>query len=263
MGISFYKPSIVRLQASRQGDKTVLSDVYFTSPYKIMNPFYRNGDFMTIMCMSSASGIMANDRLEFSFDVKENASLEFISQSYEKIHKMEEGEAIRNMEAHIAKNATFYYNPLPTQPFQDSAFESVCNVYLEDHSSRFYMKEILTAGRCSRGEIFDYRYYHNLINIYSEGKLIYRDNTRFHPGQMDLTSLGVHEGYTHFGTLLLIHIDHSKAWIQAAHEILSSDERVDGGITSIEDGSILVRVLGHQGEHLENILDRIMQIENM
>lgn len=257
---NFYKPSVVHLKASHRNGKTVLSDVYFTAPYKIMNPFYKNGDYMTIMCMSSSSGIMAGDILEFTFDVEEDAHLEFISQSYERIHKMEEGHATRIMQAKVAKNALFYYNPLPTQPFKDSAFENICNVHLEDKSSVFIMKEILTGGRISRGEKFAYRFYHNLVNIYVQEKLLYRDNTRFHPDTMDLDSLGVHEGYTHLGTLLLVHVGSNRDWVSLAREEIAKDTRIDGGVTEIEDGTALVRVLGTQSEHLEQILDRIAKL---
>lgn len=257
---NFYRTSTVTIQAALRGGKTVLKDVYFTAPFKIMNPFYMKKDFMTLMCMSSASGIMAGDVQEFNFQVDEGARFEFISQSYEKIHKMNSGCATRTMEAHIDRDAIFYYNPLPTQPFKDSAFESIVNVHLKDSSSRFIMKEIITGGRCLRGEKFEYKFYHNLVSIYVGDEILYRDNTRFEPSQMDLMGLGMHEGYTHLGSLILIHEHRSKEWIASVHELLNQDEQIEGGITTIDNKAIVIRVLGHQGEHLERVLDQIMSL---
>ena len=43
------------------------------------------------MLLSASVGVMAGDEQKFSFLVKEGSHLEFISQSFEKIHRMEEG----------------------------------------------------------------------------------------------------------------------------------------------------------------------------
>ena len=256
----FYKPSTVILRAKHQAGKTILEDAYYSSPYKIMRPFYNHDDYMTIICMCSSSGIMAGDQQDFQFYVGENAKLEFVSQSYERIHKMKEGFATRTTKANVGKNALFYYNPLPTQPFKNSAFESKVDIHLEDDSAQFIMKEILTAGRVSRGEKFEYKFYHNLVNIYTGNTLDYRDNTRFEPNMMDLFDVGMHEGYTHMGTLLLFHIQKDASWITAARKLLDDDVRVDGGITRIDQKAIVIRVLGYQSEHLEQILNQILAI---
>lgn len=258
MNNQFYKPSILRIHATKKADKTVLKDVFFTAPYKIMNPFYRNDDFMTIMCMSSATGIMDGDLQEYEFTLDEGAKFEFISQSYEKIHRMLSGKASRTTKIDIKKNACFYYNPLPTQPFKDSAFESVVHVQLEDSSSSFIMKEIITGGRVSRGECFDYTFYHNLVEVCMGDTIIYRDNTRFNPSIMDLHSLGMHEGYTHMGTLLLFHVNKTSAWCKEVQTYLDSLPSIEGGVTRINPTSYAIRVLGYQGEKLEQVLNKIM-----
>ena len=43
------------------------------------------------MPLCASAGIMAGDSQEFSYHVKEGADLEVLSQSFEKIHKMDEG----------------------------------------------------------------------------------------------------------------------------------------------------------------------------
>lgn len=259
----FARPSVVKIHASKKDGKTVLKDVFFTSPYKIMNPFYRNGDFMTIMCMSASAGIMAGDIQEFSFTIDEGAKLEFISQSYEKIHKMEQGFACRNTEISVGKDACFYYNPMPTQPFKDSAYKSIVNVHLEDSSSQFIMKEIITGGRTLCGECFEYTFYDNLVNIYIGDLLVYRDNTRFHPEEMNLSGIGFHENFTHMGTLLLFHVKKDTQWIKQAQELLDQTPNLEGGVTRIDSIAIMIRVLGYQGEQLEQILDQIIHMSEI
>ena len=260
MNNRYVKTSIVSITAAFRRNKTILEDVYFTAPYKIMNPFYNKEDYMTIMCMSSASGIMAGDVQDFNFHIKEGAKFEFISQSYEKIHKMDSGMAKRQTTIQVDKNACFYYNPMPTQAFKNSAFESNVNVHLADTSSQFFMKEIITGGRTARGECFEYNFYHNLVNVYTKGNLVYRDNTQFNPAIMDLAGIGIHEGYTHLGNLLLFHCPKDDHWIHDARMLLDSTPNIDGGITRIANDSIVIRVLGTSGETLEKILEKIITL---
>ena len=78
--------------------KTILEDLSFTAPYKIMTPVEKENGGIQIMPLCASAGIMAGDSQEFSYHVKEGADLEILSQSFEKIHKMDEGSASRTIE---------------------------------------------------------------------------------------------------------------------------------------------------------------------
>lgn len=248
------------LVAGMKNNLTVLEDAYYSAPFKIMHPFYENGDFMTIMCLSASAGIMAGDEQDFDIKVKEGAKLEFVSQSYEKIHKMDGGSAKRCANLYVEKNAFLYYNPLPTIPFKDSAFTSNLKVHLEDASSKFILKEILSAGRYARGELFEYRYYHNHIQIEVADELIYLDNTKLEPDSMSLNSIGLYEGYTHLGTLLLCHIPKDYSWIQAVRTLLDEACDVEGGVTQINDTCSVIRILGRQAEKVDALLNKCLAL---
>ena len=257
---NFGKTSKLMIKARFNNEKTVLEDVAFTAPFKIMKPFYENQDLMTIMCLTASAGIMEGDEQEFEIFVKEGAKLEFVSQSYEKIHKMNNGSANRTAELYIGKEAYLYYNPLPTLPFKDSAFTSKLKVHLEDDTSQFILKEVLSAGRCARGELFQYRYYHNHIQIEESDKIIYVDNTKFHPTCMSLNSLGMYEQYTHFGTLLLCHIPKDTKWFHAVRTLLDATDNLEGGVTQVNTAMIVIRVLGYQADKIEDILNKLLII---
>ena len=257
---NFGKTSKLMIKARFNNEKTVLEDVAFTAPFKIMKPFYENQDLMTIMCLTASAGIMEGDEQEFEIFVKEGAKLEFVSQSYEKIHKMNNGSANRTAELYIGKEAYLYYNPLPTLPFKDSAFTSKLKVHLEDDTSQFILKEVLSAGRCARDELFQYRYYHNHIQIEESGKLIYVDNTKLHPTCMSLNSLGMYEEYTHFGTLLLCHFPKDSKWFQAVRTLLDATDNLEGGVTQVNTAIIAIRVLGYQADKIEDILNKLLII---
>ena len=283
------KTSKLMIKASVKKDRTILSDASFTAPFKIMHPFYPYDDHlfdiaphtngeesvpniklfdchqylsgcMTVMCLTASAGIMAGDKQHHEIIVEEGAKLEFVSQAYEKIHKMETGSAERNCLIHIAKDAFLYYNPLPTIPFKDSAFTSRIEAHLEETSSKFIYKEILSAGRCARDEKFAYHFYHNHIQVYLKDQLVYVDNTRLEPSQMPPDALGLFENYTHLGTLLLFNVPASEAWLQKVRELLNDAEGIEGGITITQTQGIVIRMLGLGSEKISHIMDKILAL---
>lgn len=146
------KTSEVRLETELRDGKAVLSDVFFTAPFKVMLPFYLREDFMQVMVLSASAGIMEGDVQKFDIHVNPGTSLEYLSQAYEKIHKMKEGMARRETRIVVEPDAYLKYAPLPTIPFKDSAFENHLEIELKEKlpgfcSRRSFPVEELPAVR--------------------------------------------------------------------------------------------------------------------
>lgn len=256
----FGKTSYLRLVAELKNNKTVLTDVDFSAPYKIMQPFIDEKK-TKVMLLSASAGIMEGDRQDFYFEVKSGANLEFNSQSYDKIHKMYEGCAKRNNYIHVEKNANFCFNPQPTIPFKDSAFENIMRIYLDDDSASFQMSEIFSCGRYMREECFAYRYYYNYVEIYRGNKLVYRDNTKYIPKDIPMSEIGIYEGYTHLSNIFISKLN-SKANIfsERVNELLSEYDMVEGGITELVDGDFAIRIFAYRAQVLEELTKKIFSL---
>lgn len=255
---SFGKTSKLHLEASCKDGKTILSDVSFTAPFKIMHSFYEKKDRMSVTVLAASAGIMAGDRQELRFYVCEGAQMELTSQAYEKIHRMEEGYAARDTFIRVDEDASFYYMPLPTLPFQDSDYRSSLDVELAGDTSQFLFSEVLACGRAFHGEIFRYRRFQNRVTIRQAGKIIYRDNTRYEPGWMDMQGFGMYEGYTHLGNLILCNAPKSEEWIAKVRGILDDTDNVEGGVTRTDKGDMVVKVLGKSGDRLAGLLHQFL-----
>ena len=59
------------------------------------------------MPLCASAGIMRGDRQEFSYEAGEGADLEVLSQSFEKIHRMDGGSAYRHIRARAEKAPLF------------------------------------------------------------------------------------------------------------------------------------------------------------
>ena len=74
----FGKKSQVRLETELRDGKVILSDVYFTAPFKVMLPFYVQPDYMQVMVLSASAGIMEGDEQEFYINIKKYKNIEYI-----------------------------------------------------------------------------------------------------------------------------------------------------------------------------------------
>ena len=256
---SFGKISRLSLTAGVKEGRTFLKDAAFTAPYKVMTPFSKPDGSMQVMPLCASAGIMSGDCQEFSFEVEEGASLEVLSQSFDKIHKMNGGSAKRTITCQVAKNAAFCYFPQPVIPFAGSAFDSRLEIHLADDTSRLFLLEIITRGRSAYHECFAYRRFSSLVTIYREGLLIYRDNTRYEPARMDLSSMGFYEGYTHGANLFLSGTDPETdaRRIENIWQILESQPECEGGVTRLCHGDLAVRILGTQAQKLQELAEKI------
>lgn len=288
MDNKFGKISRISACADLKNGKTILEDLSFTAPYKIMMPFEKENGGIQIMPLCASAGIMAGDSQEFSYHVKEGADLEILSQSFEKIHKMDEGSASRTIEVQVDKNAALYYYPQPVIPFAQSAFDSKMTIHLEDETSKLFLLEIISCGRNAHEERFQYRRFSSKVLLYRGEKLIYRDNTRYEPDKMPMEGIGLYEGYTHMANLFLSKLcnrdnvdggketnidgmDIKKQMNSSGTErtaelqekiwqILDEDSEIDGGVTRLTTGDLALRIFGHRAQKLQQIAEKIKEV---
>lgn len=268
----FGKISRLELSAAlSRGGKTFLQDSFFTSPFKVMKPF-ESGGAITVFQQSASAGILAGDAQEHKIIVNKGARLRIVSQSFEKIFKMEKGQSARRaIEAAVAEDALLVYTPLPCIPFSQSDFSSHSIVHLKDKSSRLLYEDILCAGRVASGELFDYRLYRNLIEVFRGQELIFRDNAFFEgsdggekpAAKKLLQSPSVFGGFTHSGTMLLFGFEASLFEIR---KILGLDEKLlyaeKAPATIVEasetgSGDITVRALANSAEAMQKEFEKI------
>lgn len=253
--------SKLQLITGIKNGKTILKHLFFTAPFKIISPFYDEYETIKVMLLSVSAGIMEGDVQEIKVIVSKDTKMELSSQSYEKIHKMKHGCAIRKTEIYVESHAFLNYNPLPVIPYKDSSFENRLDVELQDGTSAFQMCEILTCGRSACKERFEYHYYHSIVHVRKKGILVYRDNTRFNPKQTEMNGTGMYEGYTHLAMLLLYNMNKKEGWIVKVRKLLDSYQNIEGGATCIQDEGYLVRILGNNAQELQKICQRISYIK--
>lgn len=251
----FGKLSRMCITAAQRNGKTVLADASFTAPYKLMHPFQRPDGGIQIMPVCASAGIMSGDSQEFIYQVQDGAVLEVLSQSFDKIHKMEEdGSANRHIQLTVGQDAVLYYAPQPVIPFAQSAFDSVMDIHLADESAKLFLQDILCCGRAVRGERFAYRRFTSKIMVYRGEQLIYRDNTKYLPEIMPMEEIGMYEGFTHMANVLLFGLQNDIR--EDVWELIESSD-CEGGITMLSPGDYVVRMFGTTAQKLKNVTEML------
>lgn len=257
---SFGKTSVLNISAIKKENKTILDNIYFTAPFKIMNPFYISDDYIKVMLLSVSAGIMEGDNQNIDIRIGDKTKVEVISQSYEKIHRMKSGNAMRNCNISVGKNAYLKYNPLPTIPFADSSFDSKTKINLEDNSSRLIFNEIITCGRSAMGEKFLFKNYNSHLEIRKKNRLIYRDNTMYNNEFFNMNSIGMFEGYTHLANMVIVNFNKGDSFIEEVRNIIEEYGEVEGGVTKLQSNDITMKILGNTSQNLINICEEITKL---
>ncbi len=227
-----------------------IRELSFTAPFKVLRPFHE-GSFLQIMVARVSAGIMAGDQQEIGICLEDDTRAEFLSQSYEKIHRMDGGEAVRTGKISVGRRSTLYYAPLPVLPFADSAFRSSFTIHLAEESSRMFYSDVLACGRAARGERFAYRLYGSRVRVYRGENLIYADHLRMETQTKEISPEGftAYEGYTHFGTYLFFGFPLEEQQLrELAAEQLSPECLF--GVTRLASGDCCLKALAQGSEPL-------------
>lgn len=254
-----YKQAELRISTICVSGKTRPEQVFYSAPFKLMNFFETPSGGIEYMVMNASAGIMANDRYEISIEVGKGGQLTLLPQSYEKIHKMDDGEAIRNTKIVVEKNAFFKYISLPMIPFAGSAFRAATTIILADESSQLLYGEILASGRHLRNEKFAYQHYGSCIDIFLKEKLVSRDYSVFTPGTMAMEGYGLFENYTYLANLFIYGFLLSEEKIEKIIQYCE-DLKSEVGITPLLGGGYLVRLLDDRAEELIGIFSSIAKM---
>lgn len=232
------------------GNKTIIDKLFFTPPFKIIEPFYESNGVANIILMVASAGLMAGDKQEISLVVGENTKLHFTSQSFEKIHDTKDKYASRNMTICVENGAFLDFNPLPCILFPNSAFYGTSEVHLKQ-DSKLYFSEVL-ATKSVGAKDFLFKNYSFKLKIFIENKLCFYDNMNLSPQQNALNTPCILSEFSHYLNLIIIdsNFDSTKALkILESQPILSSITAINGGYC--------LKALGNNSESLLKLRENV------
>ncbi len=245
-------------------EQTILKDVYFTTPFNLVEVREnKKNPLLEMMVMSSSPGLLNDDFYDITIEVIDDTSLNLQTQSYQRIHVSETG-TNQNMRVSVGENAYFSFAPHPTVPHKGARYKAKNTIRIKN-SSTLLWSEILTCGRkyMAEEEQFLFKKHHAITEIFLEDKLIYKDNLYIVPEEINLKEFGQYEGYTHQGSLFFIIPETDvKERMKKISNRLSEEEGISYGISKVLDNAYVLRVLGNEGEQLYKLFTEIRLAED-
>ncbi|MDQ6608394.1 MAG: urease accessory protein UreD [Bacteroidota bacterium] len=202
-----------------------------------------------LMLGSSSPGILDGDDYDVTIMVGAKCNLELETQSYQRLFNMYKG-AKQTMNVVLHAGASFVYLPHPVVPHEGAIFLSKTKLNLHAASSLLW-GEIMSCGRKLNGEVFKFTSYHSLLQIFQNDKLVVKENILLKPAEMNLSSIGHFEGFTHHATLIFINNEIVVAdLISLLVEMLCVEKNIAFGVSALPVNGIIIRLLGYAAEHL-------------
>ena len=237
----------LHIQTAFRNGKTVLANVFATSPLKVVNVTEdRTAAFLHAMLMSSSPGILEGDEYHLEIEIGEDCRFALETQSYQRLYTMRNAGATQQMSVHLGSNAIFTFLPHPLVPHIQTRFKSSAKIYLQ------------TCGRKLNNEKFDFTLLHLDTEVFSNEKLVLKENMFLEPALCNPMGLGLWEGYTHHASLLLLGSPLAPASLSAKIVILLEGEPgIMMGISIAPFNGLVVRLLGNKAEQLHTCLKNI------
>ncbi len=246
--------SSIYIEATGGENGTQLSDLFLEAPYKIMSPFY-DRDTMQLMQMCACPGLFGGDHVSMSLHIKEQAKVEYLTQSYEKIFPERTGkEASRITQISLGEQASLRFLPKPVIPFANSSFSGE-TVIRGCASSTLQYSDIVASGRVAMNEQFQMERYENRLRIYIGEKLVFFDHMKLCPAQFVHSGLGHFGTYTHCGMLYCYSPLMPEEFDHAVRD-LAEGRNLLVGVSRCEMGYV-IRTLADRAQDIQNFYQEI------
>jgi urease accessory protein len=249
--------SRLHIQTAVRNGITYLKQSYYTPPFKVANITEdKKAGPLHLMLMCSSPGILEGDDHQVKINLDEDSCLHLHTQSYQRLFNMKNG-ARQNVEVYLQKGAALIYIPHPSVPHKQSVFTSRCKIHLQGEN-RLIWGEGLTCGRKLNGEQFDFVKYHSLTEVFMNGRLAIRENWLVQPGITPVHAIGQWEGFTHQASLIVLDKPEAIPFLyDTINKFLLSQQEITYGISTLANGGLIIRLLGHKAEQLFNCQNSI------
>lgn len=161
-------------------NKTICTHQYTTYPLRL-SPIFRldgaNTNRAYLYTMNTSPGLLAKDELKISLHLENNTNLYLTDQAATKVHPMpiKHSQATVDYQIELRSQANLELVPEPIILYDDAALTQNISMKL-DRTAKLFLSEIILPGRLARGEVYQFRYYFNRLNITDiTGKVLFTD----------------------------------------------------------------------------------------
>ncbi|WP_312113338.1 urease accessory protein UreD [Brevibacillus reuszeri] len=247
----------LRLEAGHKLGKTIPAHVYFQGALKVTRPIYLDESGQaSFYLMNPGGGYVDGDRYRMEFVVAEDARVLLTTQSSTKIYKTKSAPVLQETEIVVKKGGFLEYIPDPIIAYQDARYRQNTVIRME-RGAVLVASDIITPGWSPDGELYRYRMLQLKTEVYLDEQLVAFDHLRLQPDMQNMHALGILEGYTHYGSMLIIGDQASAEFLEELHTVIEGSG-VAGkvGCSALTIPGIAVRMLASSTQEIEQLFEQ-------
>jgi urease accessory protein len=252
---------VLRLGAEERNGKTVAKNVYFQGAFKVMRPIYHDGSGQACYyLLNPGGGYLDGDRYQMKVGLEKQAKLTLTTQSATKIYKTPKTHAYQEVEFNLKEGSYLEYIPDPLIGYQDARYKQKTLIHMEKGCTLFY-SDIITSGWSPTGEKFSYDKLQLINEIYMENELVVYDHIKLSPAIQDMNGLGLMEGYSHLGSLIVINEKMNHEFLDRLYQTISNHSKeCKIGLSLLPIPGFTVRIFANTTQNIERIISDLHQM---
>ncbi|MDQ0233062.1 urease accessory protein UreD [Metabacillus malikii] len=242
----------LHVKVGKRRDKSVITNSYFDGVLKITRPTYLHDDLPLLTLIHVGGGYVDGDTYKTEVVVEKSARLALTTQASTKVYKSPRDGVNQVMDYVLEPNSELFVKQDSLILYQDAQFTQQTNVYMSSLATFFYT-DIMTPGWSEDGSLFTYTKCTSKMKIYVDGSLQVFDHLLIEPNEQ-LQSIMHLEGYSHIGTMFLIHPKVTESLIEKLRTKLAhftSESRF--GISLVANNGLTLRILAYSTPLIEKV----------
>ncbi|AKI01598.1 urease accessory protein UreH [Hoeflea sp. IMCC20628] len=258
-----------RLSVKLTSGQSRIDRLFQEGAARIRVPRVPQGSPLEAVLINTAGGLTGGDRMEWSFEAGEGASMTLATQACEKTYKAHGlSEARVSVKLKLNPSSSLAWLPQETILFDRARLARTIDVDMVA-GSRLLMLEPVVFGRLAMNEAVTEGLFRDRWRIRLDGQLLHAEDMRLGPDIASaLGRTAVANGGLAMATLLLVAPD-AEARLNSARTIISQSGGVSyigarrpGGPGMAETGKLLARVVAKDSYELRKVLVPLIHLLN-
>lgn len=248
---------ILQLEAEQRHGRTVARNVYFQGAFKVMRPIYLDHSGQACYyILNPGGGYLDGDRYRMKITLAEQAQLTLTTQSATKIYKTPKQPAYQEVDISLKKGSYLEYIADPIIGYQAARYKQNTVIRMERGADLLY-SDIITPGWSPDGAKFSYDWIQLVNKVYMDDELVVYDHLKLNPLEQEMSSLGMLEGYSHLGSMMVISEQVTQLVLEQLYEELCAmDEDCRIGVSLLPVQGFVLRVMASSTQIVERIHSR-------
>ena len=246
----------LQLDVEKKRKRTIGENIYFYGALKLMSPFYLQNDAQACYyIMNPGGGYVNGDRYKMEINLSNEAELLLTTQSATKIYKTPTKPVIQDIHITLKDGSLLEYLPDPTIGYKNSKYKQHIVVHMEK-GTYFIFTDMITSGWDPEGTTFSYDMLDLKTEVYLDNEMVVFDHIKLEPECQNISGIGFLEGYTHFGTMLVIGEKANDDFLLQLYGVLESyDLKCKLGLSMLSVPGFTLRVLASSTQEIEKVFN--------